>query len=332
MTFGDERSEGWGASREEARRIFDEFSEAGGNFVDTAINYCDGMSERYLGELIAGERDRYVVATKYSAFIRSGDPNSGGSHRKSLIQALESSLRRLNTEYIDLYWVHVWDPLTPVEELMRALDDQVRAGKVLHVGISDTPAWIVARANTLADLRGWSAFAGIQVQYSLIERAVERELVPMAHALDLAVLAWAPLARGLLTGKYTSDGPPRGEHARLQADDSRFNDRNLAIVDAVREVAGDLGARPAAVAIAWLLARAGPVVIPIVGARTAEQLRETLGGVGLELPEDALRRLSEVSSIPLGFPHDFLAGLHARHAGVVKTVPSTRGREIGQPS
>src|SRR3989441_740092 len=154
---------------------------------------------------IASERDRYVVATKYSAFIRAGDPNAGGSHRKSLIQALESSLSRLNTDYIDLYWVHVWDPLTPVDELMRVLDDQVGAGKVLHVGISDTPAWVVARANTLADLRGWSPFAGIQVEYSLIERAVERELVPMAHSLDLAVLGWAPLGRGLLTGKYTTE-------------------------------------------------------------------------------------------------------------------------------
>jgi aryl-alcohol dehydrogenase-like predicted oxidoreductase len=331
MTFGDEASEGWGASRAEARRIFDVFSEAGGNFIDTAVNYCGGMSERYLGELIASERDRYAVATKYSAFIRAGDPNSGGSHRKSLIQALECSLSRLNTDYVDLYWVHAWDPLTPVDELMRVLDDQVRAGKVLHVGISDTPAWAVARANTLADLRGWSPFAGIQVEYSLIERAVERELVPMAHSLDLAVLGWAPLGRGLLSGKYPIEGLPGGEQARLAADDPRLSDRNVAIVDVVKEVADDLGARPAAIAIAWLLARPGPVVIPIVGARTAEQLRQTLGGADLELPQEALSRLSEVSRIPLGFPHDFLAGLHAQAAtyGVIRTVPSTRGREIG---
>jgi aryl-alcohol dehydrogenase-like predicted oxidoreductase len=332
MTFGDEASEGWGASRAEARRILDVFSEAGGNFIDTAINYCGGLSERYVGELIGSERDRYVVATKYSAFLRARDPNSGGNHRKSLIQALERSLSHLNTDYIDLYWVHVWDPLTPVDELMRVLDDQVRAGKVLHVGISDTPAWVVARANALADLRGWSPFAGIQVEYSLIERAVERELVPMAHSLDLAVLAWGPLGRGLLTGKYTKDGPPAGEQARLAAGDPRLNDRNLAIVEVVREIAGDLGAEPAAVAIAWLLARPGPVVIPIVGARTAEQLRLTLGGADLDLPQDALSRLSAVSGIPLGFPHDFLAGLYARHAaidGAVETVPSTRGREIG---
>src|SRR6266571_889214 len=332
MTFGDEAEEGWGASRTQARRIFETFIEAGGNFFDTAVNYCGGESERYVGELIASERDRYVVATKYSAFIRVGFSNSGGNHRKSLVQALESSLSRLNTDYIDLYWVHVWDPLTPVDELMRVLDDQVRAGTVLHVGVSDTPAWVVARANTLADLRGWSPFAGIQVEYSLIERAVERELVPMAHSLDLAVLGWAPLGRGLLTGKYTRDGTPGGEHARLAPDDPRLNDRNLAIVEAAKAVAGALGARPAAVAIAWLLARSGPVVIPIVGARTAEQLRQTLGGVDLELPGEALSRLSEVSRISLGFPHDFLAGLYARHAavgGAIKAVPSTRGREIG---
>jgi aryl-alcohol dehydrogenase-like predicted oxidoreductase len=334
MTFGDEASEGWGASKAEARRIFEVFSEAGGNFIDTAVNYCGGMSERYVGELIASERDRYVVATKYSAFIRAGDPNSGGSHRKSLIQALERSLNRLNTDYIDVYWVHVWDPLTPVDELMRVLDDQVRAGKVLHVGMSDAPAWVVARANTLADLRGWSPFAGIQVEYSLLERAVERELVPMAHSLDLAVLAWAPLGRGLLTGKYTKDGSTARERARFGPDDARLNDRNLAIAEAVTEVARDLGARPAAVAIGWLLARSGPVVIPILGARTAAQLRETLGGVDLDLPEEALSRLSEVSKIPLGFPHDFLAGLYARQAangGAIEAAPSTRGREIGQP-
>src|SRR5205807_6921745 len=206
-----------------------------------------GASERYVGELIASERDRYVVATKYSAFIRPGDPNSGGNHRKALIQALESSLSRLNTDYIDLYWVHVWDPLTPVEELMRVLDDQVRAGKVLHVGISDTPAWVVARANTLADLRGWSPFAGIQVEYSLIERAVERELVPMAHSLDLAVLAWGPLGRGVLTGKYAKDGPPGAAQARLAADDPRPNARNLATRQPAQELARQRGARPAAV-------------------------------------------------------------------------------------
>src|SRR5207237_3413522 len=241
MTFGDEGNEGWGASREEAARIFDVFTESGGNFFDTANNYVGGTSERYLGELIASERDRYVVGTKYTAYLRPGDPNSGGNHRKSLIQALDGSLARLQTDYIDLYWVYVWDPLTPVDELMRALDDQVRAGKVLYVGMSDAPAWTVARANTLAEARGWSPFAAIQVAYSLIERSVERELIPMAKALDLAVLAWAPLGRGLLTGKYTAAGIREGQQGRLAAGDSLLNERNLAIAAAVAAVAHELG-------------------------------------------------------------------------------------------
>ena len=330
MTFGDDAEEGWGASREQARRIFDTFVEAGGNFFDTAVNYCAGTSERYLGELIAAERDRYVIATKYTAFLRAGDPNSGGNHRKSLIQALDTSLQRLKTDYIDLYWVHVWDPLTPVEELMRALDDQVRAGKLLYLGISDAPAWVVARANTLATARGWTPFSAIQVPYSLIERTVERELAPMAHALELALLAWAPLARGLLSGKYTADGPRAGERGRLSKGDGQLNERNLAIAAAVKEIADELNVGPAAVAIAWLLARPGPVTTPIVGARTAAQLRESARGVDLELPDSALQRLSDLSAIELGFPHDFLASVHARHVtrgGSVRHAASTRGRE-----
>jgi aryl-alcohol dehydrogenase-like predicted oxidoreductase len=331
MTFGDEAGEGWGASRAEARRIFDAFTEAGGNFFDTAVNYCNGDSERYLGELIANDRDRHVVATKYTAFLRPGDPNSGGNHRKSLIQALDRSLARLKTDYVDLYWVHVWDPLTPVDELMRALDDQVRAGKVLYVGMSDAPAWVVARANTLAALHGWTPFAAVQLAYSLVERTVERELIPMAEALELAVLAWAPLGRGVLTGKYSTDGVRHGGRGRISAGDQLLSPRNLAIADALEELATEVGAPAAAVAVAWLLARPGPTVIPIVGARTAAQLRESLRGCELDLPEVGLERLSESSSIPLGFPHDFLAGLHRRAAsmgGSVEAKPSSRGRGL----
>jgi aryl-alcohol dehydrogenase-like predicted oxidoreductase len=314
MTFGDEGNEGWGATREEGRRIFDVFTESGGNFFDTANNYVGGMSERYLGELIARERDRYVVATKYTAYLRPGDPNSGGNHRKSLIQALDGSLARLQTDYIDLYWVHVWDPLTPTEELMRALDDQVRAGKVLYVGMSDAPAWTVARANTLAEARGWSPFAAIQIAYSLIERSAERELIPMANALDLSVLAWAPLERGFLSGKYTAAGVRQGEQGRLAPNDPRINERNLAIAAAVAQVADELGVAPASVAIAWLLSRSRPAPIPIVGARTAQQLQETLGCLDIEFHDEALERLSDLSAISLGFPHDFLAGLYARRS------------------
>jgi aryl-alcohol dehydrogenase-like predicted oxidoreductase len=302
MTFGGS------TSMEESRRIFDAYVEAGGNFIDTANNYTGGESERHVGELIAAERDRFVVATKYTAPTRAGDRNSGGNHRKALVQSLDASLKRLATDYVDLYWVHLWEYLTPVEEVMRALDDMVRQGKVLYVGISDAPAWVVSQANTLAELRGWTPFAGVQIEYSLIQRTVERELVPMASALDLAVLAWGPLGRGLLTGKYSADGAAGGESARLSAGDERLSERNLGIAAVVSEIAAELGARPSQVAVAWLRSRPG-VVIPIVGARTARQLEETLGCIQVELPEDAVRRLDETSRVELGFPHEMLAAL-----------------------
>ena len=315
MTFGDESSEGWGASKEESRRIFDAFVEAGGNVIDTANNYTGGNSERCVGELVAGDRDRFVIATKYTAPTRPGDPNSGGNHRKALVQSLDGSLKRLGTDYIDLYWVHVWEYLTPLEEVMRALDDMVRAGKILYIGISDAPAWVVSRANTLADLRGWTPFAGLQIEYSLIQRTVERELVPMAEALDLAVLAWGPLGRGVLTGKYSADGSTGDRGARLSAGDPRLSERNLKISVVVGDVAAELDAKPAEVAIAWLRSLPG-VVIPIIGARTATQLEETLGCLELKLPDDALRRLDLASRVSLGFPHDFLAGVLGRRAAI----------------
>jgi len=200
MTFGEEW--GWGSSKEESRKIFNAYVEAGGNFIDTANKYTEGTSEKYIGEFISSDRDRFVLATKYTSNTRRGDPNAGGNHRKNMVQSLESSLRRLNTDYIDLYWVHAWDPLTPVEELMRALDDMVKAGKILYAGISDAPAWIVSQANTIANLRGWTEFSGLQIEYSLIERTPERELLPMANSLDIGVTAWSPLGNGILTGKY----------------------------------------------------------------------------------------------------------------------------------
>ena len=324
MTFGDESSEGWGASKEESRRIFDAYVEAGGNFIDTANNYMGGNSERCVGELVAGDRDRFVIATKYTAPTRPGDPNSGGNHRKALIQSLDASLKRLGTDYVDLYWIHLWEFLTPVEEVMRTLDDVVRAGKVLYVGISDAPAWVVAQANTLADLRGWTPFAGVQIEYSLIQRTVERELVPMAKALDLAVLAWGPLGRGLLTGKYAADGSTGAEHARMEPGDARLSERNLRIAALVSEVAAELGARPAHVALAWLRTRPG-VVIPIVGARTAGQLEESLGVLDLELQRDALDRLDEASQVSLGFPHEMLAALLGRRVAAGGMPEDHRG-------
>ncbi len=188
MTFGEEW--GWGASKEESKKIFDAYAEAGGNFIDTANRYTEGTAEKFVGEFIAADRDHFVLATKYTLFMRRDDPNFSGNHRKNMVQSLEASLKRLKTEAVDLYWVHAWDYMTPVEEVMRALDDMVRAGKILYVGISDTPAWVIAQANTLAELRGWSRFVGIQLQYSLIERNIERELLPLARETDMAVTAW----------------------------------------------------------------------------------------------------------------------------------------------
>src|SRR6266581_6167079 len=200
MTFGEDW--GWGSSKDDAKKIYDAFREAGGNFIDTANVYTSGTSETLLGEFLHGHRGEVVLATKYSNAAPGTDPNAAGNHRKSMVQAVEASLKRLQTDYIDLYWVHIWDQITPVEEVMRGLDDLVRQGKVLYVGISDAPAWWIAQANTLASLRGWSPFVGLQIEYSLIERTVERELIPMAKALNIGVTAWSPLAGGVLTGKY----------------------------------------------------------------------------------------------------------------------------------
>jgi len=305
MIFGDRRG-GWGASKDEAARIVARFADAGGNFVDTANAYAGGESERIVGELVAGERERWVLSTKYTLSMRPDDPNGGGAHRKSLVQSLEASLRRLGTDYLDLYWVHIWDVFTPVEEVVRGLDDVVRAGKVLYVGISDTPAWIVAQAVTLADLRGWSRFAGLQVPYSLVERSVERELLPMAQALELTVTAWSPLGGGLLTGRYGSNRE-RPEDTRVAAlGQSSLTDRNLAIADAVNAVAAERGVSSAQVAIAWVRAQqARAVIVPMLGARRCQQLQDNLGALELELTAAELARLEEVSHIQLGFPHDF---------------------------
>jgi aryl-alcohol dehydrogenase-like predicted oxidoreductase len=308
MAFGEDW--GWGSSKEEAGRIVEVFAEAGGNFIDTADRYTDGTSERYVGEAIASDRERWVLATKYSLSRDQSDPNGHGGHRKSLVAALDASLERLATDYVDLLWLHLWDPLTPVDELMRALDDQVRAGKVLYLGISDAPAWFVAQANTLATERGWTPFAGIQLQYSLLERSLEREHLPMARALDIALTAWGPLGAGMLTGKYARGRQPAGGGGRL-ADASEMgayylNERNFEIVDAVVEVAERIGATPAQVALAWLRTRPG-VVVPIVGARRASQLQDNLVALDIELDAEQVARLDEVSRIELGFPYDFIA-------------------------
>lgn len=301
MTFGPEND--WGADRDESRRMFDAFGEAGGNFLDTANIYSQGTSERFVGEFVASDRDHWVVATKYTlAQLRPDDPNGSGNHRKNMVQAVEASLRRLDTDRIDVFWVHAWDFTTRVDEVMRGLDDLVRGGKVLYVGISDTPAWVVAQANTLADLRGWSPFVALQVRYSLIDRAIERELLPMAREFDLAVTPWSVIAAGVLSGKYNRDTPPSEGRAKAGA---ATVDRNLAIAGEVIAVADEIGCSPAQVAISWTQQQRG-VIIPLVGARNLEQLRDNLGAAGVTLSDEQLARLDEVSRIDLGFPHTFL--------------------------
>ena len=296
--------------------MFDMYVEAGGNVIDTANRYTDGSSERIVGELVAKDRDRFVLSSKYTLTMDGTDPNASGNHRKNLRQSLDHSLERLGTDRIDLFWVHIWDPHTPVEETMRALDDAVTAGKVLYVGVSDAPAWLVGKANTLADLRGWTPFIGLQLQYNLVQRDIERELLPMADDFGLSTAAWSPLAAGVLSGKFT-----RGTHTgESRVDSSRIRERDLVIARAVDAVADELGTTSARVAIAWARTRRRSVH-PIVGARIASQLADTLGAIDLVLPPELIRRLDEVSAIELGFPHDFIEGARSFTYGTTEPEP-----------
>jgi aryl-alcohol dehydrogenase-like predicted oxidoreductase len=327
MTFGEDW--GWGAAPDECRAMYEAYRAAGGNFIDTADIYTNGSSERIVGDLIASERERIVLATKYTMSTDRSDPNMGGNHRKHLVQALDASLKRLHVDYVDLLWLHAWDFLTPVDEVMRALDDQVRAGKVLYVGVSDTPAWVVAQANTLADARGWAPFVALQIDYSLVQRTPELELLPMAHALDLAVTPWGPLGSGVLSGKYDQTGAATGGEAARTPGAHRLTQRNLRIAVQLREIAAELGEPSAAVALAWLLSRGPAPVIPILGARRADQLAENLRAAELRLPDEELRRLDEVSAIELTFPQRFLQADDMRrsvHGDTFGKVEDHRGR------
>ena len=305
MTFGEDW--GWGSAKDEAQKIYAAYREVGGNFIDTANVYTNGTSERFLGEFMKGHRESAVLATKYSNAAPGTDPNAAGNHRKSMVQAVEASLRRLKTDYIDLYWMHVWDQLTPVEEVMRAFDDLVSQGKVLYTGVSDAPAWWIAQANTLADFRGWSAFIGLQIEYSLLERTVERELIPMAKAFNLGVVAWSPLAGGLLSGKYHSGSEKDARYTSdMGKEFKRTGDRADAIVAAVQKVSQQVGRPAAQVALAWLRYRDVPV-IPIIGARRIAQLRDNLASLELDLTPEQLATLNRASAIEMGFPQDFFA-------------------------
>ena len=294
MTFGTDW--GWGADEAECARIVESFAAAGGNFIDTANNYTDGSSERIVGALTERGRDRWVLATKYTLTVDRGDPNAGGNHRKSLVRSLEQSLRRLRTDYVDILWLHMRDATTPIDEAVRALDDQVRLGKVLYVGISDSPAWVAARANAIAELRGWTPFAGLQLPYSLAARDPERELLPMAAELGLTVTPWGVLGAGVLTGRPA---------ASLRWPEEA-SERTVGVVAALADVAANRACTPAQAAIAWLLGRSAPEIVPIVGVRSAEQLADNLGALDVELTGADRARLDDAAAPSLGFPRSFL--------------------------
>jgi aryl-alcohol dehydrogenase-like predicted oxidoreductase len=333
MTFGEDW--GWGSSVAESEAILDRYLGRGGNFLDTANGYTKGHSEVILGDYFAraGSRDRVVIATKFSTNLYPGDPNAGGAGRKGIMAACEESLRRLKTDYIDLYWMHFWDPNTPIDETLRALDDLVRAGKVRYIGVSDTPAWKCAQANVLAELRGWTPFVGLQVEYSLIERTVEGELVPMARELGLGITPWSPLRGGVLSGKYTranaaSASPDRGDRVK-----AFLTERNLTIIDELIRVAGQLGTSPAAVALAWVQSRPG-VSSTIIGARRLDQLEQNLAALDVVLTEAQLAALDKVSEPVLNFPAPFfkMIPMFAQGGTTVNGTPSVVWPLAPQPS
>ncbi|MCK9563433.1 MAG: aldo/keto reductase [Bacteroidales bacterium] len=316
MTFGMPAE--WGSSDAEAARMVDHYVDRGGNFIDTANFYGTGGSEKVLAPLIKGRRSRLVVATKYSLTMCPGDPNASGNQRKNMVQAVEDSLRRLGTDYIDLLYLHIWDGRTPVEEILRAFDDLVRAGKIVHAGISDTPAWQISRMQAIADLRGWAPLVALQIPYSLVERTVEREFMPMAVEMGLGVLPWSPLGGGVLTGKYSrEDLKPQSGMAMHDLDSrkkinlatGRLSERALDIADAVAAVAAEMERSPAQVALAWTLLNPA-VTSPIIGARTFAQLEANLAALEVVFSDEQIRRLAAVSAIETTFPHNMIPSGH----------------------
>lgn len=310
MTFGQDW--GWGADADEARRIFDLYVDRGGNFVDTAVNYTNGVSERILGEFIADKRDRIVLATKFTMSREPGNPNAGGNHRLNMVRSVEQSLRQLNTNRIDLLYLHAWDMTTQVDEVMRGLDDLVRSGKVHYAGICNTPAWRISQMQTLADLRGWTPFIALQIEYSLIERSVEHELIPMAAALGLGVLPWSPLGGGILTGKYGKSDVADSHEVGISptrkgiiASSGHLNERSIEVAAVVRAIAEEIGATSSQVAIAWTLTNPA-VTAPVIGARTLSQAADNLGALDVALSPEHVDRLNRASAPDPIFPARFV--------------------------
>lgn len=312
MTFG--LGLGWGSDDHEAARMVDHYADRGGNFIDTANYYGKGGSEALLGKALKGRRDRMVVATKYSLAMREGDPNATGNQRKNMVRAVEESLKALDTDYIDLLYLHVWDFHTPVEEILRAFDDLVRAGKILYAGISDTPAWQVSRMQTIAELRGWTPLVALQILYNLTDRTAERDLMPMALEMGLGVLPWSPLAGGVLSGKYSKadltapvEGNPTDTRRGLNLMSGRLKERGIEIAEEVKAVADEIGCTPAQVALAWTLLNPA-VTSPVMGVRTLAQLEDNLGALDVTFSDEQVARLEAASAFEKGFPHDFLSG------------------------
>jgi aryl-alcohol dehydrogenase-like predicted oxidoreductase len=315
MTFGEVL--GWGTSVEESQQIIDRFIELGGNFFDTANFYTKSHSEKIIGDHIGrhhARRDRLVIATKFSGNLYPGDPNGGGSGRKSIISACENSLRRLQTDYIDLYWLHNWDMHTPIEETLAALEDLVRAGKVRYIGVSDTPAWKIAEANVIARFRGWSAFVGLQIEYSLLERTVEQDLVPLALEFGIGITPWSPLKSGVLSGKYT-----RHNAGKLKADrgffaENSLNEKTYAIVDELQSIAKAHDSTPARIALAWVQGQPG-VTSTIIGARRLAQLEDNVKALEIKLSAEELGRLDALTRPTFGFPQSMQPWFPAIHNG-----------------
>ena len=298
MGFGTDN--GWGADAATSFAIMDEFAKAGGNFLDTANVYQKGTSEKIIGDYLTNhDRDYFVLATKYTLKDNMTNPNASGNNRKNMMRSVEESLKRLKTDFIDVLYLHIWDNITPIDEVLRGLDDLIRQGKVNYAAISDTPAWVVAKGNTLAELMGWSQLIALQVEYSLLQRTPERELIPMAKHFGMTVTPWAPLAGGALTGKYL-----KGEKGRIKPESNRLNDNSERITKEVINIADELGISAGNVALQWTRQQ-GFSCIPIVGATKIEQLQDNLKTAGLLLSDEHMQKLNAASAITLGFPGDF---------------------------
>lgn len=314
MTFGEDL--GWGASVEEFEAILERYLELGGNFIDTANGYTKGHSEKIIGDHLTHDRekrDRLVIATKFSTNLYVGDPHGGGSSRKSVIAACEQSLRRLRTDYIDLYWLHNWDKHTPIDETMAALQSIVQSGKVRYIGVSDTPAWKVTQAQLLSYFRGWSTFIGLQIEYSLMQRTVEGDLIPMAREFGMGVMPWSPLAGGLLSGKYTRENIGKVEDGRGKWLGPMMTEKHYEVIDRLKRIAGELDTTVASVALAWVQSRPG-VSSTIIGARTVKHLEDNIKSLDVKLTTELIAELDELTTPDLPFPLPFLRMAPSLHA------------------